>query len=141
MTENRRPQTVTDGGQKALPKSISDAITHFTLKLNNDALAALERAIADHADVGKAADWQQATEEMDAAQVPAASFVNRVRWLIAHRAKDTVPPSVEEAAQAYAMGIASHLQGASSIFTLRSAWADFAKAIEAHVAERCGGSK
>jgi hypothetical protein len=39
-----------------------------------------------HSDAaGKAADWQQTTEDMDAAQVPAASFVNRVRSLIAQR--------------------------------------------------------
>jgi hypothetical protein len=89
MTENRRPQTFTDGGQKALPKAISDAIDAYGAAVagacaNFDdgapsiCRAALERAIADHADVGKAADWQQATEEMDAAQVPATSFVNRI---------------------------------------------------------------
>jgi hypothetical protein len=126
-----------------LPKAISDAIDEYRNKLRGGfrpefvdyARAALERAIADHADVGKAADWQQATEEMDAAQVPATSFVNRVRWLLAHRVKDMVPPSVEESAQAYAVSIAAHLRGASTIFTLRSAWASLAKAIADHVAD------
>jgi hypothetical protein len=56
MTENRRPQTVTDGRQKALTKAISDAIDEYRNKLRGGfrpefvdyARAALERAIADH---------------------------------------------------------------------------------------------
>jgi hypothetical protein len=60
MTENRRPQTFTDGEQKALPKAISDAIDAYGAAVagacaNFDdgtlsiCRAALERAIAGHA--------------------------------------------------------------------------------------------